>query len=75
MNDHLERLYPYIERQTSSLNLMGNRLGNMEKPKYIMLYNGITFKGVSLEEFDNMRNQKVLKRGAFNKRIYLEREE
>lgn len=35
----------------------------------------LTFKGVSLEEFDNVRNQKVLKRGAFNKRIYLEREE
>ena len=34
MSDHLERLYPYIERQTASLNLMGNRLGNMEKPKY-----------------------------------------
>jgi hypothetical protein len=34
MSDRLERLYPYIERQTSSLNLMGGRLGNMEKPKY-----------------------------------------
>jgi hypothetical protein len=34
MSDRLERLYPYIERQTSSLNLMDSRLGNMEKPKY-----------------------------------------
>ena len=36
MSDHLERLYPYVERQTASLNLMGNRLGNMEKPKYYL---------------------------------------
>ena len=35
----------------------------------------LTFKGVNLEEFDSIRNQKVLKRGAFNKRIFLEREE
>lgn len=35
----------------------------------------LTFKGVNLEEFDSIRNQKVLKRGTFNKRIFLEREE
>lgn len=35
----------------------------------------LTFKGVNLEEFDSIRNQKVLKRGAFNKKIFLEREE
>lgn len=34
MSDHLERLYPYIERDTASLNLMNARLGNLEKPKY-----------------------------------------
>ncbi len=32
-------------------------------------------KGVSFDEFDSIRKQKVLKRGAFNKKIYLEKVE
>lgn len=32
-------------------------------------------KGVSFNDFDSIRKQKVLKRGAFNKKIYLEKVE
>lgn len=35
----------------------------------------LVYKGVSYEEFDSIRNEKVIKRGAFNKKIYLESEE
>lgn len=35
----------------------------------------LTFKNVSFEEFENIRKEKVLKRGAFTKRIFLEKEE
>lgn len=34
----------------------------------------LALKGVSYEEFDSLRNAKVLKRGSFSKRIYLESE-
>ena len=33
-NERLERLYPYIERQNSSLNLMNSRMGIQDYPKY-----------------------------------------
>ena len=35
----------------------------------------LNLKGVSLEEFEIIRTEKVLKRGAFNKKIFLEMEE
>jgi hypothetical protein len=34
MSNNLERLYPYIEGQTTSINLLNSRLGNIDKPKY-----------------------------------------
>lgn len=34
----------------------------------------LKFKNVSRKDFNNIRKEKVLKRGAFNKRIYLEKE-
>ncbi|MBQ7140717.1 MAG: nucleoside triphosphate pyrophosphohydrolase [Bacilli bacterium] len=34
----------------------------------------LKYKNVSETEFNNIRQQKVLKRGAFNKRIFLEKE-
>lgn len=34
----------------------------------------LNFKDVSVEEFEKIRNNKVLKRGSFNKRIFLEKE-
>ena len=35
----------------------------------------LDLKGISLEEFEKSRKAKVLKRGAFKERIFLEREE
>ncbi len=35
----------------------------------------LDLKGVSYEEFERIRKQKVLKRGAFKKKIFLERED
>ena len=35
----------------------------------------LDFKGISKEEFNNLREEKVLKRGAFKNKIFLEREE
>ena len=35
----------------------------------------LSVKGVSQEDFEEIRTQKVKKRGAFNKRIYLIRED
>lgn len=34
MSKHLERLYPKFQEGNSTINLMGSRLGNLEKPKY-----------------------------------------
>lgn len=35
----------------------------------------LQLRGISYEEFENMRNEKVLKRGAFNNRVFLERDD
>lgn len=35
----------------------------------------LDYKGVTYEEFDTLRQEKVLKRGAFKKKIFLEKEE
>ena len=35
----------------------------------------IKTKGINKEELEEVRKQKVLKRGAFNKKVFLEREE
>lgn len=35
----------------------------------------LQLRGISYNEFENMRNEKVLKRGAFNNRVFLERDD
>lgn len=38
-----------------------------------VIYGILDAKGVSIKEFENVRNQKVEKRGAFREKIFLER--